>query len=1065
MKSNGELHFYWKMFQSGGSAPHPGTLPPTLPTNLDQKQVTDRPHRTANYTATDSRSILFKVFLGLFLNCLLKLPASQWTVLPSELVSIAVDHLNAPHSVPWLEKLLFQTVLQLQPEQISDHRLLDQLLNYVAKCLTKLPLADLRDLLNHSVVTEDLTLREVPLLTRVVSTRPTNATEDAGDSMETTSSSSPPVLLQHCSSILDKYNQLLQQQQNQGDNSDKGENCNSEGNGGGRLSGKQTNSLLRLIESEIPAKELILLPIRFIVNTLRDRSATNYCKDYQLCAIIVGALGHYQHSAAGDGRLQEQCHILLGQFWSTILAAAVLESFTPTPIARRKPIELVSAVDRVLDRATVYLNEGNSQGSPGASDYHWTFLAIYLINNLQFSCSGEPQDQAKQSGLWTRFNDLQGPIQRTTARLLATIHTQVHGSNIVKLLAKCLENFKKSPLAMTSGHLRNRRRRRQRGKNKRSVLFRSCDSIHHQPMLGSYRRFDCIAEQCLIALSPLISDTGDQAALLKCIAKVGLCCCSANRRTLSVLCILAYTPALSELCLHILRYSVYSLWFSRPGECRLCGERLNDNECLQNEILLFYREAIERMPARRALMLHILSSLRLIPFSMRMSLVLEVVWRHFCDEMDGGAEEEGQESLVTSDSLRSCLLIFARALQHDRELVQMFVTDASVLRLIGCRSKWPKLMPFVCDIFVSALEHWRQFDAAIMDKLLDSLVLPCVEASQRIVWFLGGRAKKNEIFGAVGDTIEEEETETEEALRSERNRFFKDEDVEGAVREAVVLWRTLGRIIELNEEEIDEYLEEHFMHRANVFHIICLAIVFVLDVNAGVDRAGKVLPTTVEEIVRKLDSLRVDSNCDTDAFLLREVKTCDGAKVQTTAIDGDISYAYQQVSVFPVASFVDVTYAEVMKGCDPQCPYSCDIFLDYFVGREGEVEDKMLAAEERNSSREAAAAVQEKVCKRDSLSLVESVYNTVKEKTGRLIHQYVGDHWKGSGHQEPKDNELLIVGDRPLMTFGDIGSVNVTAELRLRVGQLLDAALKVFVVMNSDEEEFGEYRIHRVCFS
>lgn len=981
--------------------------------------------------------------MGLFLNCLLKLAPSQWTVLPSDLVSITVDHLEASPSVPWLENLLFSAVLQLQPEQISDHRLIDQLLIYLSKCLVKLPLADLKDLLKDSVVTEGLPFRKVHLLTREL-TRSTNATDDAGVSMETTSSSSPDEVLQHGSSILGKYNQLLQRQQNQRDNSDKGENCNDEGNEGGRLSEKQTNSLLRLIESEIPAKELILLPIRFIVNTLRDRSATNYCKDYQLCATIVGALEHYQHSAAGDG-LQEQCRILLGQFWSTVLAAAVLESFTPTPIARRRPIELVSAVDRVLDKATVYLKEGDSHDSPNVSDYHWTFLAIYLINNLQFSCSGEPQDKAKLSGLWNRFNDLQGTIQRTTTRLLATAHTYVHGTNIVKLLAKCLENYKKSPLAMTSGHLRNRRRRRQRGKNKRSVLFRSCDSIHHQPMLGSYRRFDCIAEQCLIALVPLISDTSDQAALLKCIAKVGFCCCSANRRNLGVLWSLAYSTALSELCLHILRYSVYSLWFGRPSECRLCGER-NANECLQNEILLFYREAIERMAGRRALMLHILSSLRLMPFSMRMNLVLEVVWRHFCDVMD---EKEEREPLVTSDSLRHCLLIFSRALQHDRELVQMFMTDASVLRLIECRSKWPELLPFVCEIFVRALENWRQFDATIMNKLLDSLVLPCVEASQRIVWFLGERAKRNELFGAA-DNIEEEGTKNEEALRWEKNRFFKDEDVEGAVREAVVLLKALGRILELKEEEIDEYLEEHFMHRANVFHIICLAIVFVLDVNAEVDRAGKVLPLTVEEIVRKLDSLRVDSNCDTGAFLLRK-ENCDGAKVQTTAINGDISYAYQQVPVFPVASYADVSYAEVMKGRDPQCPYSCDIFLDYFAEREKD-EDKMLA-EEQNSSQEAA--VQDKVCKRDSLSLVESLFNSVKKRTGQLLHQYVGDHWKGSAEQVPNENELTV-GDRPIMTLDDIKNINVTAALRLRVSQLLDAALKVFMVMNSDEDEFGE---------
>ena len=1010
-----------------------------------------------SFTHLNRKPPPFQINLGLFLYQLQRVPASTPCnqFLAPELLTIADKYLH-PSTDPWLVKLIVDNLLGfLKPEQINDQRILTNLLVCLSELLKKLECNELEILLQDPVIQQSLTIRSATLLhaqgystgtprTVKSKSKDVNGTQMATSSSSSLSSSENYNQGETNSSILTKYNQLVQQR-NQRSASLPGRTLHDYDIKGGDGYNKQTtNSLLRLIESETQSQELILLSMRLIVNTLSDQSPTNYCRDYQLCAIISGALDQWQSSSSTNNSHGDQCLAAhRRRFWASLLAVAVVESFAVRTVVPRRTLKgLVAVLDGVLSVGITRLRNNDSL------DFTWTFLVVYLINN-SLQASASPRDKVNQSDLLNKFSEIEPDIRRITGKLLTnsdrkTIHRQ-NGLKVLSLLVNCLENYKRSLKVSSTDSNRKPR---------------TTSSIHHQPILGSYRRFDCITEQCLWGLLPLIERRSDKVKILNVIAKVGLCCCSANRTNLSVL--WGFTlddPSLVSICLRVLRHCVYDLWICHGNACRLCAERLDG---LQNELLCFYGNAISKNALKRPLLHHLLISVRRIPFSVQMRLVLEILWREFSQACDAPQ----QSGSVNDTPLRYCLMIFGRTLQCNGEMVKMFMTDASVEMLIKCRSKWPALTPFVCEIFLRALEKSRQLDAELVDKMLADIVTSCVQDTHLVVLFLGSRVRGRKLLlsGFEEDETEEEPNEFHGEHQMSFGvdiRAFRAGDLEDVLQRTVALWRILGQVMSLSEEEIDEYLEQHFLTKANVFHVICLAIVFVLDVESDggtkEENSNKEedcsLKMTMKEIIENMDRFLLERDCDKKVFILRHQKD-DGAKVQATAIDqsdvNDISYAYRQVPVLFSTAALDAdaySFDQVISKRDRRTmgPYSCDILLDFWAEKEACLE---TCAETKVKSEERKEVLKDK---RDSLSLVESVFNTVKETTGRLIHHYVGDHWGGSEEEKPKNP-----GAQMRKLRDELAKVKITADLRMRVGQLLDAALTVFVVMHSGEE-FGEY--------
>lgn len=979
----------------------------------------------------------------MFLLNLQRFPNSQWATLnipslPAELTPICLDLLIEP-APNWLIKLLLSVMILLKPEQINDHRLIDAFFKFISTTSTKLSPTELQDLLSSPSFRNELSLQNVSLLTAAPRDHKTASTDN--DSKDTDFSSSPDrnivdSSVMTSSIILDKYNKLVQKENWQKQTTGTGAHGNLQG-----LSEQTTNRLVRLIESEIPTgQELFLLAMRFMINMTIDRLATNYCKDYQLVAIISGALEQYQccRIATGDNKQekehqsQQQSRKLLQSFWSSMLALAVVEYFAPTLVSRRKPKELLEIVDKVFETGCDYLTDDINLTEDNAhTTATWLFLVTYLLNNLQYCSTVETNEKVKLQSLWNKFSDLEEKITRILKQFLITDakETRIYAMNIVNLLIACLENKKLTP--SNNNLLRNRRRRRNaNGKCKQSM--RSHEPVHHQPTLGAYKRFECIAEQILMTV---LSDctVDDQRKLLKRMGNV-VCCCNANLLNLSVLWKLSFNPLLTEKCLHILRTSVYSLWFSGTSDCRLCLERGGDNESLHNELLKFYRDSVESMPQRRTLLVHVLESLKTFPFTVRLRLVLDVVWRHFSNEMG--------RKCGTDDTLQHCLMIFSRALELDRDLVKMFVTEESVAMLLDCRSKWPELSNIVNGIFLSALQNSKKIKPSLTHRLLKSIVEPCVEITQWVKMFLRQKVKtrigkdgiSNENINLIGLP-------------------FGTNNMESIALRTVHLWTTVGEIMDIKDEDLDDYLDEHFFAKTNVFEVVCLALVFALDVNQSEsDQMNRNVRTlSFDDISQQLDSLRLEQDCDKCTFLLRRadvtVRVTD--KVKATTIDQmKVTCAYQRVSVLllPIGNknnIVGESYEEVIVAYSVINPFSCDIMLKYWVDVESELKDND-DDDEVEIRREKTEIKDEK---RNSLSLVVGVLNSVKETTGRLINQYVGDHWKGGVQEMERD-----INDHQLLILEEMKNVKVSAKLRMRFGQLLDVALNVFARMNSEDD-------------
>lgn len=1041
--------------------------------------------------------------MGLFLDQLLRLPASEWTTLDqthfplnltSELVAIACQHLCASPRQHWLLKLLLLVLAQLKPEQINEHRLLGHLLTYLSECLRSLSLVELEQLLSDPLIVKELNLEHlhVTLLSKVPGrrkSRKANGNESSSTQTTTPELSPSHEPGRHNSPILAKYNELVllhqqkqQQKQKQMGNGNPNQNghgqknCDDEGeteegddddakdrdhaqliltpsasadcnlatdsmkNNNKRIN----NNNLQCIDSEIPPKEIILLAMRLIVNILADCSLTNYCKDYQLTAIITGALGHYaavsaestaNGSSGGENPTTASFH---RQFYLKLIAVAVLRSFQSATPLQHKPIELVRAIKKTLEAGSNHLLELKSTNSDSVVDFNWTFLLMYLINNLQYTT------HIDQSELLNKFNEVEPAIIRTTCELLATEKTKAFGMNVINLLTACHENYKESSGCSSA------KRVKLRGSQSRRRQVTDSLSVHHQPMLGSYKRFDCLAEHCLFELLSIVhkDEVQLQWRVLRGLAKGGICCCTATRRNLSVLWRLAYTQQFTAICLHILRNDVYRLVYSPSKSmtsCRLCAEKLGD--CLENDLLVFYQDAIRTMPRRQVLMMHLQGVLRCVSVSVQMRLVLEVVWKYFCDEV--AKEEEEQNNAMTvvlrrkpradaPESIRHCLVIFGKALQQDPQLVKVLLTKASVELIIKCRSKWPELSQVVCEIFFRGLQNARSLNdyedrGDLMDAMLDEMARPCVQATQLVQLFLRERMR------TVKWSIFEEREDYSEFVQGE---FLNDggAGILDIVQLAVVLWKGLGRIMELNEEEIDEYLEERFMTKAKLFNIICMAIVFVLDVVDEEEEQLGTDPVLVDELVRRMDRLTVERR-GCDKYLLLERNDAKDETKKTAAIDFvlDINL-YQQVSVFQEVSSHLVSFEEVIGGRD--VTRACDIL----VGDE-------LSAEDRGRILKG-----ETETKRGSFSMVENVINSVRERTGRLYNQYVVDNWRSlmePVQQQQREERDEVCGEVKRLRE-EFAKVKVSTELRMRVGQLLEAAMKVFVMMQS-AEDFGEF--------
>lgn len=754
-----------------------------------------------------------------------------------------------------------------------------------------------------------------------------------------------------------------------------------------------------------------------VASYLRDESFVDFCKDRdqeEIYSESIMLVLRIVNKSIDDSSQTSDCKDI--QITSIIAAAAYLYNNNSCECIELIALDILSsAICQVFGRSTVEAVKligsirtvwhiavrlvCTAELRGRRTWFYGAFLFFYTINNLWFS----KMPSLMPADLYVEFTKCEQPMKELITELAKSSTSSRSTHNLWNLLMAIYCNVK-GYNRMMRWNVASKRMRR---------ILRKNSSVHHPALLGDQfnMHIDCLLESLLLSIVPTLN-AKRQTHLLQVVLTHGICCCNITYNNLQMLSHLVgrQQTKVTQRCLNLIKKNVYHLLHKRRNNCSTC--KMAESDRIFDELCHFYATAIVEPTTRQQTLFHILNVFKSAPHRLQ-GWLLSLVWEELMQEKD----ETRTPTNIANMTL--CLRVIIKASAYRQWISVIF--NADLINILCDVMNDVTLMGLVCEIICSGLKNAEALEDGdvreeIRCQLVSAIISKCISNTE--LAFLFVKEKVSLIKNLSGEDFKD-------ILKSPEILINEMVEIVASLQKATILWNALAQIIQSEANRIYINCSNDFYTENSIFILVYMCLVFVLDVPVSAEDHMYALEFQLIDLSR----FKVEANCDKYKLM-----KCDYGPVMSLPTSSDTPSAHKPIPVLTVAEHL--SYDDIMQTFDRESNRKFIV-----SGCNKEEEPASESTKQRRSS---------------TSSLLESLRTATE-----TINHFVFDHlmnfiWRSdasSSSANPPTEDQANGKCRKVHKF--IGKVEVTKEIRLKVGQWLEAMLTYFVLIGP-KHEFGK---------